>query len=83
MWAASLPFTAELTVRMLSWPVFLARLAETVISLGVVTLVLLAGGSAALVPWLMAAAALINTWYLRRLAIHTRAGGEEHRTVAV
>jgi hypothetical protein len=72
LWAASLPFTAELTVRKLSWPVFLTRLAETIVGLILVTAVLLSGGSSSLVPWLLAGPALVNTWYLRRMAVRSR-----------
>lgn len=72
MWAASLPFTAELTVRKLSRPVFLARLVETVAGLGLVAAVLSAGGSSELIPWLLAASAFANTWWIRRLAVRSR-----------
>ena len=72
MWAASLPFTAELTVRKLSWPVFLARSVENVAGLAILGAVLLGGASSSLAPWILSAPALINTWYLRRLAVRTR-----------
>jgi hypothetical protein len=71
-WAASLPFTAELTVRTLSRPVFVARLVETCVGLGLVAILLGAGASAELVPWLLSAPAVVNTWYIRHLAVTTR-----------
>jgi hypothetical protein len=72
MWAASLPYTAELTVRRRSWPVFLARLIEVVVALILVTVVVSSSATANLVPWLLAGPGLVNTWYLRRLATRTR-----------
>ncbi len=72
MWAASLPFTAELAVRKLSLPVFVARLVETVLGLGLVAGVLAVTGRGDVVPWLLAAPALVNAWYLRRLAVRSR-----------
>lgn len=71
-WAGSLPFTAELTVRRLARPVFVARLVETVVGLGLIAIVLAGGGSSDLVPWLLSAPALLNVGYIRSLARRTR-----------
>jgi glycosyltransferase involved in cell wall biosynthesis len=72
MWAASLPYTAELTVRRRSWPVFVARLVEVSVAVVLVTAIVSSAATANLVPWLLAAPGLVNTWYLRRLATRSR-----------
>jgi hypothetical protein len=59
-------------VRRRSWPVFVARLVEVVAALALVAAVLAAGGPARLVPWLLAGPGLVNTGYLRRLAVRSR-----------
>jgi hypothetical protein len=72
MWAASLPFTAELTVRQLTRPVFVARLVETVADVALMGGALLGGASSAVMPWLLALPALVNVGYVRRMAIRSR-----------
>jgi hypothetical protein len=72
MWAASLPFTAELTVRRLTRPVFIARLVETVADVALMAGALIGGATSEVLPWLIAAPAMANVLYIRRMAIRTR-----------
>lgn len=77
-WAASLSFTAELTVRRLSWPVFCARLVETVVGLLLVAGSLALGARVELVPWLLSLPAIVNIFYIRGLAVRSRTATGAH-----
>jgi hypothetical protein len=52
--------------------VFIARLVDSVLGLGLAGIALKFGGGVAVVPWLMALGGLYAVWRVVRLAIRTR-----------
>ena len=73
VWAVGLPYISEVVARKHSRAVFLARLVDSVLGLGLAGIALALGSGVAVVPWLMAFGGLYSVWRVVRLAIRTRA----------
>jgi O-antigen/teichoic acid export membrane protein len=72
VWAVGLPYISEVVARKHSRAVFVARLIDSVLGLGLAGVALALGGGVAVVPWLMAFGGLYAVWRVVRLAIRTR-----------
>ncbi|HJP74285.1 MAG TPA: hypothetical protein VJ914_08455 [Pseudonocardiaceae bacterium] len=72
VWAVGLPYISEVVARKHSRAVFVARLVDSVLGLGLAGVVLGLGASLTVVPWLMALGGLYAVWRVVRLAIRTR-----------
>ncbi|HEY4022502.1 MAG TPA: hypothetical protein VGM75_27680, partial [Pseudonocardiaceae bacterium] len=72
VWAVGLPYISEVVARKHSRAVFVARLVDSVLGLGLAGIALKLGGGVAVVPWLMALGGLYAVWRVVRLAIRTR-----------
>jgi O-antigen/teichoic acid export membrane protein len=73
VWAVGLPYISEVVARKHSRAVFVARLVDSVLGLGLAGIALALGSGVAVVPWLMAFGGLYSVWRVVRLAIRTRA----------
>jgi hypothetical protein len=72
VWAVGLPYISEVVARKHSRAVFIARLVDSVLGLGLAGIALTFGASVTVVPWLMALGGLYAVWRVVRLAIRTR-----------
>lgn len=72
VWAAGLPYVAEVVARKLSRPAFTIRLVDSLAGLALVVVALIAGTGMTVVPWLMAAGGLYSVFLLHSLAARTR-----------
>lgn len=72
VWAAGLPYVTEVVARRRSRAVFLVRLVDSLLGLGLVAIALAFDAGIVFVPWLLAVGGLYSVWRLRRLAIRTR-----------
>jgi O-antigen/teichoic acid export membrane protein len=73
VWAVGLPYISEVVARKHSRAVFVARLVDSVLGLGLAGIALALGSGVTVVPWLMAFGGLYSVWRVVRLAIRTRA----------
>lgn len=71
-WAVGLPFVSECVARRQSRAVFTVRLVDSLLGLGLVAGLLLAGGPPLLVPYAMAVGGLYSVLRLRMLAVRGR-----------
>lgn len=72
IWAAGLPYVAEVVSRRLSRSTFTARLADSLFGLALVVIGLAAGADVAAVPWLLAGGGIYAVVRLRQLAVGSR-----------
>ncbi len=72
-WAVILPYVSETIARQLSREVFLVRVVDSVIGVGLTAVVLAVDpGAVAAVPWLLSVGGLVGALLLRRLAVSSR-----------
>ena len=71
-WAASLPFVTELVVRKLTRPVFVIRLADSLLGIAALAVGLTTGASHNLSPWLLSTGGVVSVVWTRQLAVRTR-----------
>ncbi|HEX4224617.1 MAG TPA: oligosaccharide flippase family protein [Pseudonocardiaceae bacterium] len=72
VWAVGLPYISEVVARKHSRTVFIARLIDSVLGLGLAAIAIKLSDSVTVVPWLMALGGLYAVWRVVRLAIRTR-----------
>lgn len=72
VWAAGLPYVAEVVARQLSRATFVARFFDTVVGLALVVVALASAATVSVVPWLMAVGGCYAVVRLHLLAVRSR-----------